>query len=620
MHVQGAVFQQFSPRGYREAENVQVQANSLTSLAGGLPLPPYSIRVCTPSKEELRSAPQTESIAQILLGDKLLPSPYQFTFMQNSTRRQLCAPLRATSKEVSTLAKRIDQQYRVNFVIDNLPVAERFHSHQLRKSGQSKILKGCSLGFSAGRKQNDSSKILYNHIDFTVEYSPVAVDDRKVPFGPQPAPTYNIVGFFCTPKSIQYTASGAALDEPVTLGPETESIVWTYSVTWIPKSYLWSTRWDMYLKGSAADSRIQWLSILNAFAVLMILTLFVASIIVRTVRRDLIEDAGFHLSLTDMRKTCMWKNLHGDVFRNPYKAYLFAVVIGSGTQITAGSIMTLVFAALGYVSTEYRGAFLTMFLIAFILLGYLNGFVTARLLKAFRIARWSHVAKSAVYMPGILLVIYLPLNIIQAYKAAANELGVRDALVLVGCWLFVSAPLVYLGALRAFRKPALRFASAVNPIPRDIGLPRNQLRPSAILFVAGLAPFSAAFVSLNYVLSSVWQGRLLSMFGFFAIVLMIFIAITAEASILVTYSGLSKGNFRWWWPSFFSTASTGGYLFLYSFYYFFSVLRIHQLSSILTYFGYMFLLSGLLALIAGTIGFYASFFFVQYIFSRTRSE
>ena len=612
-----ALSDNFSPRPYREDEEVEVLANSMTSALGGLPLSPYSIRMCSPSKQELKQFKKSENIAQILLGDKLLPSTYRFTFLHNRTMEKLCS-VSLREKDKKTLERRIDQQYRLNLNIDNLPVAERAAKNSLRKSNLPTVIKGCSLGFSAERKQSAESKLLYNHIDFVVEYSAAPVENRKVPFGPQPAPNYHIVGFFCTPRS--HRGESFEGDSPLTLGIDAESITWTYSVAWQKSTKPWSTRWDFYLEGATTDARIQWLSLLSSLAVMIVLTLMVASILVRTVRRDLIDHEGFRLSLTDSFNEGGWKNLHGDVFRNPWRANMFAILIGSGTQVLAGSACTMLFATLGYLSPEYRGAFLTMFLIALIVLGYLNGFVTARFCKAFRIAKWSHILKSAVYLPGLTLLMYLPINIIQSYKSAANELSVSDTLVLIGCWLFVSAPLVFFGAVHAFRQRAVAFPCAVNPIPRPMPVRFGGYRSHGFLLLAGIVPFSAAFVALAYVLSSIWQGRLFSMFTFCGLALAIFCAVTAEVSIIVTYISLSNGNYRWWWPSFFSTASTGVYLFLYSAYYFITTLHIHQLSSMLTYYGYMFLLSVLLALCSGTIGFYASLYFVQYIFAHVRCD
>ncbi len=70
-----------------------------------------------------------------------------------------------------------------------------------------------------------------------------------------------------------------------------------------------------------------------------------------------------------------------------------------------------------------------------------------------------------------------------------------------------------------------------------------------------------------------------------------------------------------WCPSFLAPAASGGYLFLYSVYYFKTRLFITDSTSILLYFGYMFLISTVFSLVTGTIGYLSTFVFVKKIYS-----
>merc|ERR1712176_1297738 len=94
----------------------------------------------------------------------------------------------------------------------------------------------------------------------------------------------------------------------------------------------------------------------------------------------------------------------------------------------------------------------------------------------------------------------------------------------------------------------------------------------------------------------------------------------AEISIALTYFQLTSENYNWWWRSFFSSASSALYAFLYSILYFSSRLQIDTIVSSILYFGYMFILSLLFFLLTGSIGTIASFFFVKVIYGSIKVD
>merc|ERR1712187_920126 len=66
------------------------------------------------------------------------------------------------------------------------------------------------------------------------------------------------------------------------------------------------------------------------------------------------------------------------------------------------------------------------------------------------------------------------------------------------------------------------------------------------------------------IMSSLWQHQFYYLFGFLALVLCILIVTCAEISIALTYFQLTSEDYNWWWRSFFSSASSAIYVFLYS--------------------------------------------------------
>jgi transmembrane 9 superfamily member 2/4 len=79
-------------------------------------------------------------------------------------------------------------------------------------------------------------------------------------------------------------------------------------------------------------------------------------------------------------------------------------------------------------------------------------------------------------------------------------------------------------------------------------------------------------------------------------------------------------TYRWHWPAFLTSASSGIYMFLYGTFYFFTKLHIHSTVSSLLYFGYMLLLSAAFSLLTGSVGYYSCNWFVRKIYSSIKVD
>ena len=71
-----------------------------------------------------------------------------------------------------------------------------------------------------------------------------------------------------------------------------------------------------------------------------------------------------------------WKLIVGDVFREPECSKLLCVMVGDGVQITGMGVVTIVFAALGFMSPASRGMLLTGMIILYLFLGIAAGYVS----------------------------------------------------------------------------------------------------------------------------------------------------------------------------------------------------------------------------------------------------
>ena len=81
---------------------------------------------------------------------------------------------------------------------------------------------------------------------------------------------------------------------------------------------------------------------------------------------------------------CM--QVHGDVFRPPTNASLLSVYVGTGMQLIGMSVVTMIFAVLGFLSPANRGGLMTAMLLLFVVMGIFGGYYSARLYKLFKVS------------------------------------------------------------------------------------------------------------------------------------------------------------------------------------------------------------------------------------------
>lgn len=230
---------------------------------------------------------------------------------------------------MANFKSKIDDGYRVNMILDNLPVTV----YDLLDENQEFVRPGYELGY----KDEAGKYFIYNHLVFNVlvslthgEYTAAmkTADSlstiearRKLSHGtsdPQPtlrklmgarqlnnaseaipsanvSPTANepffmIVGFEISPCSIHREAGKpiediiCGVDSPAHSVKAQEivegaEITYTYDVYWQESSIKWASRWDAYLR--MPGGKVHWFSIVNSFIVVLIMATIVALIFIR---------------------------------------------------------------------------------------------------------------------------------------------------------------------------------------------------------------------------------------------------------------------------------------------------------------------------------------------------
>ncbi|KAF8409817.1 hypothetical protein HHK36_005896 [Tetracentron sinense] len=621
---------------FSTGEYIYAKVNSLTSIETGFPFSYYSLPYCKPNGGVRKSA---ENLGQLLMGDQITNTPYRFRMNINESI-YLCTTNPLNEHEVKLLKQRTGDLYQVNMILDNLP-AMRF----AKQNGVTIQWTGFPVGYSSAQSSVD---YIINHLKFRVlvhEYEGSGVEiistgeegigviaeaDKKAASG------FVIVGFEVVPCSVKYDpeamsklkmyANITPLSCPLELDKsqiirKQERVSFTYEVEFVKSNIRWPSRWDAYLEMKGA--RVHWFSILNSLLVIFFLA-GIVFVIFLTVRRDLTryEELDKEADAQMNEEPSGWKLVVGDVFREPNCSKLLCVMVGDGIQIAGMAVVTIVFAALGFMSPASRGMILTGMIMLYLFLGIIAGYVGVRLWRVIKGTSegWRSVSLLvACFFPGIIFIILTPLNFILWGSKSTGAIPISLYFILLSLWFCISVPLTLLGGFLGTRAEAIQFPVRTHQIPREI--PARKYPSWLLVLGAGTLPFGTLFIELFFILSSIWLGRFYYVFGFLLVVLLLLVIVCAEVSVVLTYMHLCVEDWRWWWKAFFASGSVALYVFLYSINYL--VFDLRSLSgplSAILYISYSMIMAFAIMLSTGTIGFLTSFYFVHYLFSSVKID
>ncbi|CAF1412822.1 unnamed protein product [Adineta ricciae] len=399
------------------------------------------------------------------------------------------------------------------------------------------------------------------------------------------------------------------------------TISYTYSVKFVKNNdILWSNRWNYILK-SIPKSRIQWFSLISSLTVILFLSVCIAV----TFKRVLHQEIPHFYQSTDetcIKKQMRWILVAGDVFRFPKNTMLLSVLIGNGIQITMMLFITLCFAYLGFLSLEKRGSFMTCLIICYILMNTLSGYTSACLYKLFngKQQKMNNIMTTLV-CPGFIFIILFILNFVLSINNTSIVIPFITFLELFALWFFISIPLVFIGAYFGYKYPIrmLENPTQTNQIQRQVPKKTLFTKPLIGIPIGGIFPFGCIIIQIYFLLSFIWIEQYYNSFSYLFVTYIILIITCSETTILLCYSHLCAEDYNWWWRSFFTSGFTAFYFFIYSICFFMNKLKFIDNISIFMYFGYTLILTLILFLFTGTIGFLACFWFVRRIYSAMKA-
>lgn len=279
------------------------------------------------------------------------------------------------------------------------------------------------------------------------------------------------------------------------------------------------------------------------------------------------------------------------------------------------------FAALGFLSPSNRGALGTVMIIFFMVFGCISGFVSARIYKMNGGENWKmNIGLTASLVPGAIMSSLFALNFFLISSKSSGAVPFGTMFTLVGLWALIAFPLSVAGSYFGFRQPRIEQPVRTNQIPRQIPDQPMYLRSLPSIMMGGILPFGAIFIELYFIMNSIWFHRVYYGIGFLFLVFIVLILTCSQVTILMCYFHLCSEDYHWSWRAFLTSGAAGFYVFLYSILYYFTKLDINSFSSTVLYFGYSSVISGLLTLLTGAVGYISCLYFLQRIFASIKVD
>ncbi|CAM0872180.1 unnamed protein product [Alopecurus aequalis] len=571
------VFSDGSDHRYKAGEPVPLYANKVGPFHNPSETYRYfDLPFCSPEKVKEKS----EALGEVLNGDRLVDAPYKLDFRVDLDSKAVCSK-KLSTEDVIKFRNSVAKDYYFQMYYDDLPLWGFI----------GKVDKGNKAAPSEWKYY------LYKHIIFDILYN----NDRVIEI--------NV-----------HTDQSALVD--LTEDKEADAD-FLYTVKWKETPTPFEKRMEKYSSSSNMPHHLEvhWFSIINSCVTVLLLTGFLATILMRVLKNDFVKYAHDE-EVADDQEESGWKYIHGDVFRFPKNKSLFSAALGTGTQLFALTTFIFLLALVGVFYPYNRGALFTALVVIYALTSGIAGYIATAFYCQLEGTNWvRNLLLTGCLFCGPLFLTFCFLNTVAIAYSATAALPFGTICVIVLIWTLVTFPLLVLGGIAGKNsKSEFQAPCRTTKYPREIP-PLPWYRTTVPqMAMAGFLPFSAIYIELYYIFASVWGHRIYTIYSILFIVFIILLIVTAFITVALTYFQLAAEDHEWWWRSFLCGGSTGFFVYGYCLYYYYARSDMSGFMQTSFFFGYMACICYAFFLMLGMIGFRAALFFVRHIYKSIKCE
>ena len=608
-----------------------------------------------------------EGITELLTGKRMSYTNYYVFMNQNETCAWACTK-NFSEKDIKNYKWLIDRKYYITYYLDKLPSGfQTYYNYRMNRKQKMQFIdyfSGIPIGYKEGKKY-----YLYNHfvfyikineknkkyqvVDFYIsahsanqsddqicikyekgEITDSDVEDGNITLSNNNSSNIVYSNINISSKDFDYKSFEQKYKDRIyniledgtkryyKIAEEQElklgNIAFTYDVIFVKSNVSFSSRYDHYF---SLNGTYRWAGLFISNIVIFILTLGIFMILTRTVQKDLDKyNTNSVINDTIIIDEYGWKQITGDVFRPPRHQKTLSAFIGTGFEVLCILIVSLILSLIGFIKPEIRSKMLNYIFISCIIFSIISGYVSTFVYRNIGGKEWlKNSIITAFFFPTISLTVLGIIRILMTFEKSSASFKLSQMALLCFLWLFVSSPLVFVGTLLSLMRHTIKYPCKVNALPTAIGYKPWYLHLQYFSWFTGIIPFVTFFVEFVYLMKSIWTYQVYYLASFLSLSLLFAIVISSEMSIIYVFINLCYGDHKWWWKSFFVSASPALYVLIYSVFYFLR-LGLTRLSAIVVYFLINILISIVVALVLGSCGTLLTFWFVYYIYSKIKID
>ena len=608
-----------SKKSYKNGEKINLISGTVNSFKTQIPFDYYYLDICAP--EDVVLIPS--NLGEILLSGKSYQTGFELSINESKIGQLLC------NKKISKTAfKRINnlihKEYFINYFLDNLSVGLA-HTYFNISTKEISYNTGIPIGFEKGNQTYINNyfriNIQLNKINLSVLANKTNRDDDDEYIN---IPAYDIISFTIEPFSIKMKDVNDKINKIINSGIEYENqilnagenIIFRYDTFY---SYTDTSYEERYFKFFYGDKFIHTNSIYISSFLIILLLIILSYIYFRAIKSES-EIYNERVTSEDSINEYGWRNISFDVFRKPKRNDILSSLMGTGIQLLIMVLYSLIFIILGIIQPKNGGSYFTLLAMVYIFLGLISGYISSRFYKMIHGFNWLKVCfLTGILFPTLLILILSSTNFLYYLEGSTTYIEFKNLFSLLSLWILGTIPLIFIGTMVGLSQKRIKLPCDVNPVPGILSLENHPwyLRVRYTWFLTGFPPFFGIFVELYCFMDSLWKQDFYALSKYLLVSIIILIIISSLISVFFTYLNLCKGDYRWWWKSFFVSATPSIYIMIFSIFYLFK-LKLRQISSVFIYLNFMFLFSVIIALICGSSGLCLTFLFLTNIYSKIK--